>query len=84
MQQQTFYAQWSLKEAWFKQATAIPLRKTMQKVQFYKGTGEQQAVVAQADGLTLALYPARSADVCMADAVPQAMHWSDWACRLPH
>lgn len=84
LQQQSFYTQWSLKEAWFKQAAVIPLRKTMQKVQFSEGIGEQQAVVARADGLTLALYPARSADVCMVEAAPQALYWSEWACRQPH
>ncbi|MBC7919178.1 MAG: 4'-phosphopantetheinyl transferase superfamily protein [Rhodoferax sp.] len=84
LQQQTFYTQWTLKEAWFKQAALLPVRKTMKEVRFSAGAGPQQAAVAQTDGLTLALYPARATDVCMAEAVLQAMCWSEWVCTPPH
>lgn len=83
LQRQAFYVQWTLKEAWLKQAEPMPVKKLMQAIRFELGSGTLQAIVSRAEVLTLALYPARAATTCFVDPLLQTMNWSDWAYRPP-
>lgn len=82
-QQQHFYAQWTLKEAWVKQAGTAPVKRAMQATRFELGVGASPALLAQTDELTLAVYPARMADAPAEDPLLKTMQWSEWACTPP-
>jgi 4'-phosphopantetheinyl transferase len=83
VQRRRFYMQWVLKEAWIKQSGTAQVKRVMQAVQFASGAGASPALVAQSDEITLALYPARSANTHLVDQLLSTMQWSDWACMLP-
>lgn len=83
-QQQCFYTQWTLREAWVKQAGGTPVKRAMQAIQFVPGAGASSALVAQTSELTLAMYPARQVDTPAGDTLLPTMQWSEWACTQPH
>lgn len=84
LQKNEFYTRWTLKEAWLKHAGSSPDHQSMQSIHFHPGSANKQAIVAQTERLTLALYPARAVQTRFIDLGLQTMDWFDWAYRPSH
>jgi 4'-phosphopantetheinyl transferase len=82
-QQQHFYTQWTLKEAWVKQASGVTPKQSMQSIEFVPGPGVRSAWVAHTSELTLAVYPALCVDTPADEPILPTMQWSEWACVQP-
>lgn len=84
-QKQYFYTQWTLKEAWVKQAQSSTLPPSMKAIQFVPGASSYPAaLLAQTSNLTLAVYPASRSNIQTAGARLSTMQWFEWACSPPH
>ncbi|MCW5262281.1 4'-phosphopantetheinyl transferase superfamily protein [Verminephrobacter eiseniae] len=77
-QQSWFYAQWTLKEAWLKQAG--PDRPPMRSIRFTPcDDARSVAMVGQNQTLTLAVYPATAATLQWEKTSPQQFDWTCWS-----
>ena len=79
-QQQRFYTQWTLREAWVKQAGVDSLKPAMEAIQFVSGAGASSALVAHTRELTMAVYPALRVDTHADETLLPTMQWFEWAC----
>jgi 4'-phosphopantetheinyl transferase len=81
-QQDWFYAQWTLKEAWLKQSAGSPGRSSLQDVGFEccKNAAQMQAMTGRNAGLTLAIYPATAAGVQFEGELLETLDWTCWQC----
>lgn len=76
-----FYAQWTLKEAWLKQLGSAANRPSMKAMRFIPAATAQEtaAMTGSNAGLSLALYPAKAAQLALAGATLRTLEWRGWS-----